>query len=607
MLSNELIKTIINEQVDKEINAEWKRFSDYELFFPISYWYFTGNGVKKDSKKAYEILDEIIRDNSKNKQGEDFCRYYFELGNIWFVLNKLEKAKEYYEKSLQYSNESRYSRYNSILSGSECKKCLKQLHDKKKSTEDDISIAHLHSLAINGSSLAQLKLAIFYFNLFQNSKDGRSSIECKAQSSAWFRKLANKGDLEAQCYLGLCYFDYKEFPPAFNDEAYKWFKKAAEGGNRDAQFFLANMLQYDYRRSNSKNNNKGKWSVFRECLQNYVNAAENRNVMAIKVLAAPWEIERDVESQESLSQISRINNKDSRNFLENKQAIYELLSRAKKFKNLQYSYKICAQEGDIASQYELLKILYNERLRNNKDNLDSDLQKVIKMISENPKRNILEAWPYGFGLDPLFSEICGWVAYENKDYDTALDALLNALKLKSTNSTIDINSRTYAYLGNMYFYGKGTEKDEMAATDYYKKMRSSSSYDIGDEAYNTYNKIQQKNKKNEGCFITSAVCNSFGRNDDCYELTLFRNYRDNWLLQQNDGLALIKRYYAIAPSIVKAIDEKPNSANIYLTIWKKFLYPCICFIEAGEFEDCKTMYISMVKKLENIYLKKEEK
>ena len=65
------------------------------------------------------------------------------------------------------------------------------------------------------------------------------------------------------------------------------------------------------------------------------------------------------------------------------------------------------------------------------------------------------------------------------------------------------------------------------------------------------------------CFITSAVCESQGKSDDCYELTLMRSFRDNWLRKQKDGLSVIDDYYACAPHIVEEIDKRPESKSIW--------------------------------------------
>lgn len=103
-----------------------------------------------------------------------------------------------------------------------------------------------------------------------------------------------------------------------------------------------------------------------------------------------------------------------------------------------------------------------------------------------------------------------------------------------------------------------------------------------------------------GCYITSATCECYGKPDDCYELTMFRNFRDNWLRFQPDGENLIQQYYKTAPSIVAAINAEPNKDEIYRTIYEKYLVPCLSFIENGENEKCKALYTVMIHTLENL-------
>lgn len=77
------------------------------------------------------------------------------------------------------------------------------------------------------------------------------------------------------------------------------------------------------------------------------------------------------------------------------------------------------------------------------------------------------------------------------------------------------------------------------------------------------------------CYITTAVCESFGKADDCYELTLLRDYRDNYLAQAPDGAQMIQEYYDVAPTIVKHINQKDASREIYRQIWETYIGPCI--------------------------------
>lgn len=108
-----------------------------------------------------------------------------------------------------------------------------------------------------------------------------------------------------------------------------------------------------------------------------------------------------------------------------------------------------------------------------------------------------------------------------------------------------------------------------------------------------------------GCYITTAVCEEYKKPDDCYELTMFRQFRDNWLAKQPDGKKLIQRYYDTAPDIVAQINRQPNSSEIYHYLNDTFLSQCLKHIEAGENEQCKELYVSMMEYLFEEQLKWE--
>ena len=110
-----------------------------------------------------------------------------------------------------------------------------------------------------------------------------------------------------------------------------------------------------------------------------------------------------------------------------------------------------------------------------------------------------------------------------------------------------------------------------------------------------------RNKSGGGCFITTAVCGNFGKPDDCYELTAFRNFRDTWLINQPDGKSLIEEYYQIAPKIVSKIDSLTSASLVYKKIWEKYLSKCLNFIERGDNQSCKQLYIKMVTNLKKIF------
>lgn len=109
--------------------------------------------------------------------------------------------------------------------------------------------------------------------------------------------------------------------------------------------------------------------------------------------------------------------------------------------------------------------------------------------------------------------------------------------------------------------------------------------------------------KRKFCYITTAVCETFGKSDDCYELTLLRKYRDTYLAEQEHGSELIREYYDLAPTIVKHINQNKNRSEIYEYIWRRYLNPCISMIEANENEECRELYSRMVRELQKEYFK----
>lgn len=105
-----------------------------------------------------------------------------------------------------------------------------------------------------------------------------------------------------------------------------------------------------------------------------------------------------------------------------------------------------------------------------------------------------------------------------------------------------------------------------------------------------------------GCYITTAVCKSDNKSDDCYELQTFRSFRDNWLSKQPGGNRLIERYYRLAPQIVKLIDDSDDSEAVYDYIKERYLKPCLKYIENDEMIECRDLYVEMVNNLASWYL-----
>lgn len=108
--------------------------------------------------------------------------------------------------------------------------------------------------------------------------------------------------------------------------------------------------------------------------------------------------------------------------------------------------------------------------------------------------------------------------------------------------------------------------------------------------------------KSHFCYITTAVCQSLGKADDCYELNLLRDYRDGYLASASGGIEEINEYYNVAPTIVRRIGRMDDAGAIYQEIWERYLNPCVKLIEENRQEECREVYSDMVRSLEKKYL-----
>jgi len=103
------------------------------------------------------------------------------------------------------------------------------------------------------------------------------------------------------------------------------------------------------------------------------------------------------------------------------------------------------------------------------------------------------------------------------------------------------------------------------------------------------------------CFITTAVCETMDKADNCEELTAFRKFRDTHMQRTKERRALVEEYYQIAPVIVASIDMRPDCKKKYEYIWREYLQPCLEDIKENCLDQCEKHYISMVRDLKKEY------
>lgn len=133
--------------------------------------------------------------------------------------------------------------------------------------------------------------------------------------------------------------------------------------------------------------------------------------------------------------------------------------------------------------------------------------------------------------------------------------------------------------------------------------------DVNEDTYDKYCKNYDygdcpiyKGNDTSGCFLTSACVEAKGLEDDCYELTTLRKFRDEYLAKQESGKCEIAHYYHVAPAIVERIKEREDTTTIFEKIYSDLVTPCIKMIEDSNFSGAHELYRNYVLALEKQYI-----
>ena len=373
----------------------------------------------------------------------------------------------------------------------------------------------------------------------------------------YYKEAADLGNTTAMMNIGYIYEDSKFMPRSYK-KAFDWFKKAAECGNvvamrRVADSYKRGILDGDTCVLDKNNKKAIEW---------YQKAAETGSIRSMWYLSRIYEkgyLDLNRDREKALEWYNKAFNKAIRDVTDTGDINY------------------------IASEY----LEHAER------------EEAIKWYEKSAEANIVGDKPLEDSIWAM--RVMATQIYYNensvmKDYSKALYWFKRIISI-NTKYCGDIMN----WIGKIYeIGGSGVKKDYEQAREWYQKAIG-----VGDKnAKNNLKDLEEKmnRKDNGGCFITTAVCSSFGKSDDCYELMKFREFRDEWLMKEADGKELISEYYRIAPMILTNIEKMANASEIYKLIWEEYLKPCLSFIELRKNQDSKQCYIKMVTVLKQRFL-----
>ena len=110
-----------------------------------------------------------------------------------------------------------------------------------------------------------------------------------------------------------------------------------------------------------------------------------------------------------------------------------------------------------------------------------------------------------------------------------------------------------------------------------------------------------------GCYIATACVEARGLSEGCYELSLLRMFRREYVEKLPDGQEVLAEYRQKAPRIVAAINALPaaEALPIWEDLYDRGVRPAVAHITNGAWDAAFAIYRGICAELEERYLPAE--
>lgn len=128
------------------------------------------------------------------------------------------------------------------------------------------------------------------------------------------------------------------------------------------------------------------------------------------------------------------------------------------------------------------------------------------------------------------------------------------------------------------------------------------------EAYNRNSNVSksaydysEEKSRNDGCYLTTMVCDALKLPDNNTYLQTVRQFRKNVLQRDNKYKSLLVEYDIIGPKISKAVLEDPQKETIAKSCMENYLQPIVSLLHRGKRDKALCLYIDLTQNLKKLY------
>ena len=105
--------------------------------------------------------------------------------------------------------------------------------------------------------------------------------------------------------------------------------------------------------------------------------------------------------------------------------------------------------------------------------------------------------------------------------------------------------------------------------------------------------IYIKGNSSGGCYLTTAVCDILGKEDDCPTLEALRSFRDNYMKKHEECIPLLEDYDVVGPIISEKLAKDDNRVKIANAMLNIFINEALDAIKDKEYNAAIDTYENM--------------
>jgi hypothetical protein len=126
-------------------------------------------------------------------------------------------------------------------------------------------------------------------------------------------------------------------------------------------------------------------------------------------------------------------------------------------------------------------------------------------------------------------------------------------------------------------------------------------YDRSDSARANMYDYSKSRSSGGGCYITTAMCEILGYEDNNYYLQTLRSFRDNFLKKDRKYWGLLITYDIIGPAIAENLRKETMKISLAMALFDNYINKAVTAIEHEKYEEAITIYTNMTNNLANRY------